>query len=181
MALTDTGVTYRYCPSCAGPLHAHPVKPGGPAHLHCAACGYVLYLDPKVAAGAIIHPPGAPEQVVLVRRAIEPGYGLWVFPGGYVDRGEPVPEAARREALEECGIVIRLDALVGIYSYAGRTPVVIVYAATWMGGDLVHDDESLEARVFARADVPWAALAFRSTREALEDYFAGRVHPSAVR
>lgn len=173
MVLHDTGVTYRYCPSCASPLQSRALKPGGPLHLVCSRCGFVLYLDPKVAAGAVIHPSQAPDHVVLVRRAIEPGYGLWVFPGGYVDRGEPVPEAAQREAREECGIEIRLDALLGVYSYRGRTPVVIVYAATWLSGDLVHDEESLEARLFPRADIPWDALAFPSTRQALEDYFAG--------
>lgn len=173
MALHDTGVTYRYCPSCASPLQARALKTGGPLHLVCSRCGFVLYLDPKVAAGAIIHPPEAAGHVVLVRRAIEPGYGLWVFPGGYVDRGEPVPDAAQREAREECGIEIRLDALLGVYSYRGRTPIVIVYAATWMSGELVHDEESLEARLFPRADIPWDALAFPSTRQALEDYLAG--------
>lgn len=180
MALTDTGVTYRYCPSCAGDLRATAIVAGGPLHAACDRCGFVLYLDPKVAAGAIVHPPDDPGRVVLVRRAIEPGYGLWVFPGGYVDRGEPVPAAAVREAREECGIEIRLDALINVYSYRGRTPIVIVYAATWVGGDLAHDEESLEARVFARDEVPWDRLAFPSTRQALEDYFAGRLHPGAA-
>lgn len=186
--MTDCPSTYRHCPRCAGPLRPWPAASASPSragndplHLRCERCGFVLYLDPKVAAGAIIHPPEAPDHVVLVRRAIEPGHGLWVFPGGYVDRGEPVEGAAVREAREECGLEVRLDALVGIYSYAGRTPIVIVYAATWTGGTLVHDEESLEARVFPRADVPWHSLAFASTREALEDYFAGHRYPHGVR
>lgn len=185
--MSEPDPTFRHCPVCAGalrPLRAD-VPPAAAApgvrHLRCERCGFVLYQDPKVAAGAIIHPPGAPGEVVLVRRAIDPGYGRWVFPGGYVDRGEPVEDAAAREAREECGLEIRLDALIGVYSYRGRTPVVIVYAATWMGGVLAHDEESLEARVFARAEVPWDALAFTSTRQALEDYFAGRLHPGGVR
>ena len=75
---------------------------------------------PKVAVGTIIGMPDG--RIVLVRRAIEPGHGLWVFPGGYVDRGEDVRLAAVREAREEAGIDIRLDGLVGIYSYPGSTP-----------------------------------------------------------
>ena len=68
----------------------------------CASCGFVFYMDPKVAVGTVIRT--ADDRVVLVRRAIEPGYGLWVFPGGYVDRGEQVLDAAVREAREESGL-----------------------------------------------------------------------------
>ena len=125
---------------------------------------------------------GMPDGgIVLVKRAIEPGFGLWVFPGGFVDRGEDVRLAAVREAREEAGIDIRLDELVGIYSYAGSLPVVIVYRATWTAGELAVDDENSEIRTFAAADLPWNELAFRSTRDSsatLKDYFAAcRVRP----
>jgi ADP-ribose pyrophosphatase YjhB (NUDIX family) len=149
------------------------VKPTDPDRLVCDDCTFVLYLDPKVAVGTIVRTGG---EIVLVRRAIEPGYGLWVFPGGYVDRGEPVEAAAVREAREECGLEVRLDGLVNIYSYPNRTPVVIVYAATAVDGRLRPDEESLEARTFSLAQIPWDALAFRSTAEALRDYYAGRIY-----
>ena len=128
-----------------------------------------------MAVGTVI--TAADERIVLVRRAIEPGYGLWVFPGGYVDRGEEVTVAAMREAREEAGLQVRLDGLINIYSYPGRPIIVVVYKASIVGGDLQIDDESLEARLFTRAEIPWNDLAFRSTREALEDYFSGPVHP----
>jgi 8-oxo-dGTP diphosphatase len=167
---------FRFCPVCGSPLEPRVLKIAEPMRLVCtsAACGFVFYLDPKVAVGTIIAMPDG--RIVLVKRAIEPGHGLWVFPGGYVDRGEDVRLAAVREAREEAGIEIRLDGLVGIYSYAGSTPVVIVYRATWTRGDLAVDDENSEIRTFAAADLPWNELAFRSTREALRDYleFSGR-------
>src|SRR6476660_3156616 len=128
---------FRFCPACGGPLETRPVKAGDPARLVCARCGFILYLDPKVAVGTVI--TAADERIVLVRRAIEPGYGLWVFPGGYVDRGEEVTAAALRAAKEESGLDVRLDGLVNVYSYAEGGPIIIVYAATALSGQLRID------------------------------------------
>lgn len=162
-------VAYRFCPSCGGRLEARRLKATEPERPVCTACGHVVYLDPKVAVGTIIRT--ADEQLVLVRRAIEPGYGLWVFPGGYVDRGEEITSAAIREAREESGLDVRIDSLVNIYSYGGRSPIIIVYAATALGGVLCADEECLEANLFRPDEIPWNNLAFRSTTEALRDYF----------
>lgn len=164
---------YRFCPSCGGTLQQRLLKQGDPQRLVCAACGFVFYLDPKVAVGTIIR--GDDSRIVLVRRAIEPGYGLWVFPGGYVDRGEEIRAAAIREAREEAGLRVRLDGLLNIYSYPGRPLIVIVYAATALGGELCPDDECLEVRLFSPDEIPWNELAFPSTHEALRDYFSGEI------
>jgi ADP-ribose pyrophosphatase YjhB (NUDIX family) len=166
---------YRYCPACGGPLQSRHLRAGDPARLVCTVCGFVFYLDPKVAVGTIITVEDG--RIVLVRRAIEPGYGLWVFPGGYVDRGETVTTAALREAREEAGLEIRLEGLVNIYSYPGRPLIIIVYTATVLGGELRVDEESLEAQLFERGDIPWSDLAFVSTRDALRDFLAGRARP----
>jgi 8-oxo-dGTP diphosphatase len=171
----DDSPPFSFCPRCGGPLESRQLKASEPRRPVCARCGFVFYLDPKVAVGTIIK--SADGRIVLVRRAIEPGYGRWVFPGGYVDRGEPLTAAAIREAREECGLDVRLDGLVNIYSYAKRTPVIVVYAATAIGGTLCIDDESLETAEFDVAAIPWDDLAFRSTHDALQDYLAGFLHP----
>jgi 8-oxo-dGTP diphosphatase len=169
--MADDPYLYRFCPVCGGALAARLLKAGDRERLVCSACGFVFYLDPKIAVGTIIRADDG--GIVLVRRAIDPGYGLWVFPGGYVDRGEEILSAAIREAREESGLEIRLDGLVNIYSYTGRTPIIVVYAATMTGGSLCVDEECLEARVFRPAEIPWDRLAFRSTHEGLRDYLAG--------
>ena len=174
----DESHAYQFCPRCGGPLERRLLKGGEPERPVCAQCGFVFYIDPKVAVGTIVATDRG--ELVLVRRAIEPGYGLWVFPGGYVDRGEPLTDAAVREAREECGLHVRLDALVNIYSYAGRAPIIVVYAATAIGGELASDEECLETAVFDANSIPWDHLAFRSTHDGLRDYLDGLRHPVRV-
>jgi ADP-ribose pyrophosphatase YjhB (NUDIX family) len=171
----DESHAYRFCPRCGGALERRVLKASEPERPVCADCGFVFYIDPKIAVGTIIRT--ADSGLVLVRRAIEPGYGKWVFPGGYVDRGEALTAAAVREAREECGLDVRLDGLVNIYSYAGRTPIIVVYAATAIGGELCSDEECLETAVFDNSRIPWENLAFRSTHDGLRDYLEGLRHP----
>jgi ADP-ribose pyrophosphatase YjhB (NUDIX family) len=138
---------------CGGDLEPRSLRPHEPERLVCVRCGFIFYLDPKVAVGTIIRDER--NHLLFLRRAIEPGYGRWVFPGGYVDRGEPLEAAARREAREECGLDIALDGLVNLYSYPGRTPIIVVYAATWLAGALAVDDEGIEAQAFDEHTIPW--------------------------
>jgi ADP-ribose pyrophosphatase YjhB (NUDIX family) len=173
----DDSHAYQFCPRCGGALERRLLKATEPERPVCRKCGFVFYIDPKIAVGTIIETAGG---IVLVRRAIEPGYGLWVFPGGYVDRGEPLTVAAVREAREECGLHVRIDGLVNIYSYPGRAPVIVVYAATATGGELGVDEESLDIAVFDRDVIPWENLAFRSTAEGLRDYLDGYRHPVRI-
>jgi ADP-ribose pyrophosphatase YjhB (NUDIX family) len=159
---------YSFCPLCGGDLELRSIKPSEPDRLVCRRCGFIFYQDPKVAVGTIIR--NRDDHLVLVRRAIEPGYGKWVFPGGFVDRGELVINAAVREAREEAGLHIRIDHLLNVYSYPGRAPVIIVYVATMVGGELACDEEGLEVKWFPPDTIPWGDLAFQSTIDALREF-----------
>lgn len=171
--------TLRFCPLCGGALVRRMVPPDGRWQPQCEACGFVYYLQPKIVAGII---PVRDGRVLLTRRAIEPSRGLWTFPGGYVDWGEEVTAAARRETLEEVRLRVELDGLVGIYSYP-EAPVIVVYHATVPAGAEAEANaqEVLEVGYFAPAEIPWATLAFRSTGEALRDWLGARADsPRAV-
>lgn len=160
---------YRFCPRCGGSLERRILRPTDPPRLVCTACRFVFFLDPKVATGAVFSLDGG---VLLVKRAIEPSYGKWVFPGGYVDRGEGLEEAAIREVKEETGLDVRLTRLLGVYSTAGNPVILVTYAGEVTGGTLQTDDEGLEVRSFPPAEIPWEALAFPSTTQVLRDYVA---------
>ena len=159
--------TYKFCPQCGGSLEKRLIKVGEPLRLVCTRCGFVFYLDPKLAAIALVPLEGG---VVMVRRSIDPGYGLWVAPGGFVDVGERVEETVARETLEETFLVVRPVRLINVYSYSDSPTVVVAYLTEYVAGELGPGDETLEARVFALGEIPWEQIAFRSTKQALEAY-----------
>jgi len=108
--------------------------------------------------------------IVLLKRGVEPALGKWVFPGGYVDRGESVRDAAVRETKEESQLDVKLGPLLNVYSYPRSPNVIVVYTAEVIGGELTAADESVEARIFSSNELPWRELAFDSTKDALNDY-----------
>lgn len=133
----------------------------------CPACGFIHYLDPKVAVAVIL---GDERGVLLGRRCIDPGSGLWSFPAGYVNRGEVLEEAAIREVLEELSVAVKLTGLVGVYSERGEAVVLVVYAAEIQGGEPRPDGHEVsEVRRFAFDELP-EDLAFPHDRQVLGDW-----------
>lgn len=163
--MSPTG--YTFCPRCGGRLESRRLKAGEPERLVCANCGFIFYQGPKLVAAVIFELDGG---IVLTQRDIEPGYGKWTFPGGFVERGEVAEEAARREALEEAGLEVEVGEVVGLYSYEGQVPVIAVFAGRVTGGEPRPLDETMAVKVFARDGLPWSEMAFPSTEQALKDY-----------
>ena len=151
----------RFCPRCAGAAEVE-----FPRRIMCPHCGYAAYYNPKPVAGAI--PIDEHGRIILLRRGFDPGQGRWTFPGGFVDLGESVEEAARRETSEELGMAIELGSLVGVYSRGEDRVVLIVYRARALAPPQTSP-EATEVRAFGPADLPWHELAFWSTEQALRD------------
>ena len=155
-----------FCPLCASPLVQRFIPDEMRERLICAGCGHIYYINPNVVAGVI---PVSNGRVWLLRRAIEPRYGAWTYPAGYMEMGETVEEAAARETREELNLDVRMRSLLGVYSRPPMTTVVIVYLADSISDPSVGH-ETLEYASFAPADIPWDDLAFWSTRAALADW-----------
>ncbi|MFC1840828.1 NUDIX domain-containing protein [Thermodesulfobacteriota bacterium] len=160
---------FRHCPVCGNELQSSVMKNNEPPRLVCRdeSCRFVFYLDPKLVACAIVEKD---NKIILLKRALSPEKGKWVMPGGYVDRGEVVEDAAVRETREECKVDIELKKILGVYSYDGYLEVVIVYLAEYKSGELAAGDENTDVRLLDPGEIPWDNLAFESTRDALKDY-----------
>lgn len=151
----------RFCPRCAAVAEV-----AFPRSLRCEACGYQALWSPEPVAAAI--PRDANGRIWLLRRTYHEGAGRWTFPGGYVELGETVEDAARRETREEMEIEIDLGGLVGVYSRAQERTVLVVFAARALGTPR-ETEEASEVRAFAPDELPWEELAFWSTEVALRD------------
>ncbi len=161
-ALAET----RFCPRCG-----QPAEITFPRCITCPHCGFIAYYNPKPVAAAI--PVDAEDKIVLLRRGFDPGQGRWTFPGGFVELGETVEDAAHRETEEELGITIELRRLVGVYSRADERVVLVVFLARALGQPHTTS-EATEVRGFDRRELPWDELAFWSTERALRDAFGAR-------
>jgi ADP-ribose pyrophosphatase YjhB (NUDIX family) len=158
---------WRYCPRCGGPLAPSILKVGEGKRPACPACGFVLHVNPRVAACTITTLDGG---IVLARRGIDPERGKWAMPGGLVNQGETLPAAAVRETLEEIKVRVALSGILDVYSFPGQDTVVAVYSADVLSGVPEAGDETLEVKVFAPEAIPWDDLGFDTTRVALRDY-----------
>jgi ADP-ribose pyrophosphatase YjhB (NUDIX family) len=154
----------RYCPRCG-----NDAQVDFPRSIRCAHCGYGAFYNPKPVACAI--PATQDGDVILMRRAFPPHEGRWSMPGGFVDLGESVEDAVRREAREELNLDIEVQRLIGVYSHAADRHVVVVYAARARNHPSISE-EALEVAAFAPNTIPWQELAFESDERALRDYFS---------
>jgi ADP-ribose pyrophosphatase YjhB (NUDIX family) len=129
----------------------------------------VHYVNPRLVAAVL---PERDGRVLLLRRAIEPSYGLWTFPGGYLELGESAEAGAEREAMEEVGLEVRAGAVLGVYTLTAQGTVLVVYRGTTASGDPARGPETLDTAWFEPHQIPWPNLAFETTAAALSDWLS---------
>ena len=148
----------------------------------CDRCGFVDYVNPKIVVGSVVvwSEPGEEDRILLCRRAIEPGYGRWTLPAGYMETGESTWAAAAREAREEACAEIEIDALIAVYDIPRISQVQLMHRARLRRPDIAPGVESLEVGLFRWAEIPWEALAFPSVLWTLEQWRATRDEAAVV-
>jgi ADP-ribose pyrophosphatase YjhB (NUDIX family) len=163
-----------FCSRCGQPLAVGSLETETRDRLVCDNCGYIQYVNPRVVVNT--QPVTRDGELILVKRAIEPGYGQWSQPGGFLEIDETAQEGAIRETLEETSLIVELTSLLGVYSRPHAAVAVICWEARVVGGEAKPTAESLEVRAWAPDRIPWPHLAFQTTAWALEDWLRLR-HP----
>ncbi|HEY8134574.1 MAG TPA: NUDIX hydrolase [Candidatus Limnocylindrales bacterium] len=164
-----------YCSRCGSPLSHGPVANETRDRLACTSCGFIAYLNPRLVVSTL---PVTPDgRLVLIRRGIEPGYGSWAQPGGFLEIDETAHEGAVRETLEETGYIVDPDEVIGVYTRPLAAIVVLVWEARVVGGAPAISAETLEVRSFGADEIPWSELAFQTTTWAIRDWVRLR-HPT---
>ena len=161
----------RFCNSCGAPV-THRVPEGDTLpRAVCDACSHIQYENPKIVVGSL---PVAGDRILLCRRAIEPRYGLWTLPAGFMENGETAAQGAAREALEEANARVEVGELYTLYSVAHISQVHMMFRATLLDENVSPGIESLEVKLVTAGEIPWNELAFQVVRRTLQAYLEDR-------
>jgi ADP-ribose pyrophosphatase YjhB (NUDIX family) len=160
-----------YCTACGQPVELRVPDGDSIARYVCTSCGKVHYSNPLIVVGCV---PEAGSRVLLCRRAIEPRYGYWTIPAGFMENDETLAEAAARETLEEARARVEIHDLFAVVDVLHARQVHLMYRATLLDGGYGVGAESLEVGLFEPEQIPWQDIAFQSVRFALEKFFEDR-------
>ena len=164
----------RHCSRCGATLRFGEIGGEDRHRLGCDSCGHIAYVNPRLVVTTL--PITDAGEVVLLRRGIEPAYGTWAQPGGFLEVDETVHEAAVRETVEETGLIVEPGVIVGLYSRLEAAVVVITFEARIVGGTATTTPEALEVQAFGPAEIPWSGLGLATSVWALRDWLTLR-HP----
>lgn len=161
----------KFCSACASPLELK-IPTGDNRERHCCNhCGAIHYINPKIVVGTI---PTYRGKVLLCKRAIEPRYGFWTLPAGFMELKETTHEGALRETWEEAGARVALGPLFTMFDVLRAEQVHLFFRATLEEPVFCAGEESLDVRLFDEQDIPWDELAFKTVTQTLKLFFEDR-------
>jgi ADP-ribose pyrophosphatase YjhB (NUDIX family) len=161
----------RFCNQC-GAAVAFTVPEGDDRARHvCPACGTIHYQNPKIVVGCI---PEWEDRILLCRRAIEPRYGFWTLPAGFMENGETSQQGAARETLEEARARVRVGDLYALFNLPHIDQVYLMFRSRLLDLDFGPGEESLEVGLFEASRIPWDRIAFPVVKETLGLYLRDR-------
>lgn len=160
----------KHCRNCGAPVvYRLPDDGDTRERAICTACRTVHYENPLNVVGTV---PYLGERVLLCKRNIEPRWGKWTLPAGFMELGETALQGAARETDEEAGAHFQIEGLFSVLSVPRVGQVHLFYRARLLDEQFAPGHETIEARLFSEAEVPWEELAFRTVRETLLRFFA---------
>lgn len=165
----------KHCRSC-GTAVVYRLPDDGDTKLRavCPACHTVHYENPLNVVGTVPTWGETGEQVLLCKRNIEPRWGKWTLPAGFMEMGETTAEGAARETVEEAGAQFEMQEIFALMNVVKVGQVHLFYRAKLLSADFDPGSETIEAKLFTEAEIPWDELAFRTVKETLKLYFENR-------
>ena len=161
----------KFCSDCGAPVASRTPPGDDRPRFICNDCGTIHYQNPKMVVGCI---PELNDRILLCRRAIEPGYGKWTLPAGYLENGETVYQGIKREALEEAGAKIKDLRPFALLNLSFISQVYLIFRANLLATDFTTGGESLEIKLYREEEIPWDCIAFSVIQETLRLYFKDR-------
>ncbi len=163
----------KFCSECAHPVSLQTPPDDNRPRYVCSHCGVIHYQNPKMVIGSIpVWEQDGETRVLLCKRAIEPRYGYWTLPAGFMENEETTADAAARETEEEAGARIEIHQLFSLLNVPHVHQVHMFYRATLLDIDYAAGIESLEVKLFTEAEIPWKDIAFPTVGHTLKFFFA---------
>ena len=166
----------KHCKNCgAAVVYRQPDDGDTKNRAVCPACNTVHYENPLNVVGTV---PVWEDKVLLCKRNIEPRKGKWTLPAGFMELEETTVQGAARETIEEAGAQFEMQSLFSVLSVPRVGQVHLFYRATLTSDQFNPGFETMEAKLFAEADIPWDEIAFRTVKVTLEKFFSDRAKGS---
>ncbi len=162
---------FKHCKLCGAPVNYVVPVDDNRERAVCTACGNVHYENPLNVVGTL---PVWGDQVLLCRRNIEPRYGYWTLPAGFMELNETAAEGALRETIEEAGASVEMQGLYTVINVVRVGQVHLFYRARLLNTHFAPGPETIEAQLFSEADIPWDDLAFKTVKVTLQRFFEDR-------